>query len=72
MLELRLKEIRKQKGITQQMLAEKIGISKQRLSNYENGKRRLPADIAILISKELNIPVEELYSPKKEKESKSA
>ncbi len=67
MLNIRLKEIRKQKGITQKELAEKLGISPQRLSNYEKGKRRLPADIAILISRELNISVEEIYELPKEK-----
>ena len=38
-MDLRLKEIRKAAGLTQERLAEKVGISKGHLSEIETGKR---------------------------------
>lgn len=33
----RLREARKQAGLTQQVLADKVGVSKNSISNYEKG-----------------------------------
>lgn len=60
-----ISELRKAKKITQQELAEKIGVTDRAISNWENG-RRLP-DYSILKSlcKELNVTINELLSGEK-------
>lgn len=57
----RLREIRISKGISQYALAKELGISQQRLSNYEKGKRKLPVEIAISICRILNVTLEDIY-----------
>lgn len=42
----RLKELRKEKDITQQELAEEIGVTKLSVSNWENGKHEIKSDKA--------------------------
>lgn len=71
---LRLRELRKQRGMTQQQLADKVGILNVSLSNYERGTQ-MP-DIftltklanALGVSTDtllgLNDPVDEASSPK--------
>ena len=60
-----ISELRKGKKITQQELAEKIGVTDRAISNWENG-RRLP-DYSILKSlcKELDVTINELLSGEK-------
>ena len=60
-----ISELRKAKKITQQELAEKIGVTDRAISNWENG-RRLP-DYSILKSlcKELDVTINELLSGEK-------
>lgn len=55
-------ELRKEKNMTQQELADKISVTDRAISNWENG-RRLP-DYSLLkdLSKELNISINELLS----------
>jgi len=43
--EERLKELRKEKGLKQQDLADKINVSKSSIGMYEVGKRIPPSDI---------------------------
>ena len=43
----RLKELRNEKGLTQDQLAEATGLSQSALANWENGKRS-PAAYAIM------------------------
>ncbi|QQQ87421.1 helix-turn-helix transcriptional regulator [Peptacetobacter hiranonis] len=56
-----IKKIRKKRGISQRELAKRIGISAPRYNQYENNKRSLPPKIALLIAKELNITLEDIY-----------
>ncbi|TDE72501.1 XRE family transcriptional regulator [Streptococcus vicugnae] len=42
----RLKELRKEKKLTQQELAEKINVTKLTVSNWESGKHEIKADKA--------------------------
>ena len=51
----RLKELRKYNDISQKEIAEKLKISQQHYSMYENGKRILNAEQIIQICKEYNI-----------------
>ncbi|WP_300259986.1 helix-turn-helix domain-containing protein [Clostridium sp.] len=57
----RLKEIREEKGISQRELAKRINISAPRYNQYENNKRSLPPKIALLLAKELNVTIDEIY-----------
>ena len=50
MFENRIKELRKEKGLTQQELADRIGASKSAISMYEKGNRRPSFDIADALS----------------------
>ena len=46
MKNIRIKELRTEAGLTQQELADRLGISKQAVSMYETGKRRPAFEIA--------------------------
>lgn len=51
----RLKDLRKMLGLTQQEFAEKLGIKRNAVTNYEVG-RNLPADMVVsLICREFNV-----------------
>ena len=53
--------LRKNNNITQDELAEKIGISKQALFNYENDKRQIPIDTLSRIAKVFKIPISDFF-----------
>lgn len=36
----RIREVRKERGLSQKELAQKMGVSQQTIANYENGKRK--------------------------------
>ncbi|ADQ04377.1 helix-turn-helix domain protein [Caldicellulosiruptor owensensis OL] len=61
---MRLKEIRKMKNLKQKEVAEKLQISPQRYCQYENGKRKIPIDIAIKIAQILNMSMDEIFYDK--------
>lgn len=65
-----IKEIRKKNNLTQQKLAEQLGVTYQAVSKWENGKN-IP-DIAILkeISKTYNIDINELLGDNTKKSKK--
>lgn len=59
-LSQKLKYYRKLKHLTQQQLSEKLGVSHQMISYYENGKRECSIDCLIEIADIFNISVDEL------------
>ena len=61
LLGTRIKEIRKAKGLTQEQLAESIGIEIPSLSNIENGKNYPNSETITKIAKGLGIEIFELY-----------
>ena len=67
----RLKELRKEKKLTQKELAEKIGISKRTLAYWEKGETNIKPDKANELAKLFNVSVSYLlgYSDKKERSS---
>ena len=67
----RLKELRKEKKLTQKELAEEIGISKRTLAYWENGEIDIKSDKANELAKLFNVSVSYLlgYSDKKERSS---
>ncbi len=50
----RLKEIRIQEGVTQNMVASRLGISREAYSQYENGRRKPSLDTLCSICRTLS------------------
>lgn len=55
----KIKQYRKQKGMTQKQLSEKLGISNSMLSNYENGSSALTLDFLYKIIEALELTDDE-------------
>ena len=53
---------RKEKNLTQIQFAEKLGVSDRSVSNWENGKNMPDMSLFLIISKELNITINDLMS----------
>lgn len=51
----RIRKYRKEVGLTQEQLAEAIGVTKSRVSNWEQGINRPDADILAELCKALNV-----------------
>lgn len=56
----RLKKIREQKGLTQEQLAQRSGISRRMIQKYESGIARPRFDASEKIASALEMPVSEL------------
>ncbi len=56
-----LREVRQSKGLTQKEVADALYISKDTLSRYETGKQDPRLDVAIRLSKFLEVSMEMLY-----------
>ena len=54
---LKIKDRRKDSGLTQEELAEAIGITYQQLQRYENGKSNLNTDRLQAIANVLDVPI---------------
>jgi transcriptional regulator with XRE-family HTH domain len=50
-----LKSYREEQGLSQQEVADKLGVSRQMVSFLENGERDFTADMAVLMEKKLGI-----------------
>ena len=64
-LGLRLAQVRKERGLTQVELAERTGLIQVVVSDYERGRLRLPADMALRFAEVLGITVDELLQAPK-------
>jgi len=60
-----MQEMRKNKGLTQKELADRIGISDKTISKWENGNSVPDTSILLSLCKELDITVNELLSCEK-------
>ena len=60
-VEIKLKELRKQKNITLSELSRLTGISKSHLNYIENGIKEPTISVLVLIAKALNVKIDELY-----------
>ena len=56
-----LKAARETNNMTQEQLAEKAGVTRQAIGNYETGANRPSVEIAKIIGKELNFDWTLLY-----------
>lgn len=56
----RIAKLRKDQGITQVQLAERLGVSQQTITAYEVGRRRIQVSALTVIAQALGVGVEEL------------
>jgi transcriptional regulator with XRE-family HTH domain len=56
----RLARLRKEHGFTQRQLADKTGLIQVLISDYERGKLRVTAEMAIRFADALNVTIDEL------------
>jgi transcriptional regulator with XRE-family HTH domain len=63
----RIARLRKQRGYSQVELAERIGILQALVSDYETGKLRLTAEMAVRFALALEVSTDELLRPKSAK-----
>ena len=57
-----LRELRAKNNITQEALAEKIGVSRQMINRYESGENYPEMDKAILLAQSLNCRLDDLVN----------
>lgn len=56
-----LKEIRKEKGISQQELADMVGVSRNTISSLETGQYEPTAKLALILSIALDKKFEDIF-----------
>lgn len=59
-----LKQIRKEKRLTQLKVAMDLNISREALSHYENGKREPSLDLLVKMSEYFNVSIDFLINGK--------
>ncbi len=60
-LKNKLEEIRKERGITQEELADKLEVSRQTISSLENGRYNPSIMLAFKIAHFFNLSIEEIF-----------
>lgn len=58
----KIRELRKNKGISMKQLGLMIGVSEQAISQYERGLRKIPLENKIKIAKALQVPINDIYT----------
>jgi len=61
-LEVRVKEFRNKKGLTQEELAERVGVRRETIVFLEQEKYNPSLRLALKIAEELKVPVNKLFS----------
>ncbi len=61
-----LKKCRQERGISQNYLAEKLGVSRIFINALETGKRQIPLDRLVQIANILNCSLDELVGRSKQ------
>lgn len=59
---LNIKTLRQQRGLTQQQLADLLGLDQARISAYEVGRKTPPTQRLPLIARALGVEVGELFT----------
>ena len=57
-----LKELRKEKGMTQDQLGKEIGVTNKTISKWENGNYMPPVDVLMLLSEMYNVSINEILA----------
>ncbi len=58
-------ELRKEKGLTQEQLGEKVGVTNKTVSRWETGTYLPPADMLVIMSEFFNVSINELLAGKR-------
>lgn len=66
----RIADLRKEIGLTQAQLAEKLNISQQLVANYEQGQRRIHAELLLKLSKILYVDLYDLLGIQNKKKKR--
>src|SRR5687768_14523010 len=56
-----LRVIRLQNSLTQEQLADAVGVTFQQIQKYENGKNRISASMLLMLSRHLDAPLESFF-----------
>lgn len=67
----RLEQIRKEKGITQEELADALEVSRQTICSLENGRYNPSIILAYKIAKYFNLTIEEIFIYEEDKKWKN-
>lgn len=59
-MQIRLKEVRESRDMTQSDIAKQIGVSQQFISRVEKGNKSMTFDLAIEIADFLNVSLDEI------------
>ena len=65
-LGMRIAQLRKDRGMTQSELAERLGVSQPVVSDYENDVIRLPADVVVQLAAVFAVSADEILGLKSE------
>jgi len=60
----RLAKLRKEKGLTQQQLADRVAVSRRVIAYYEVESDNPPSSLVVILSKALNVSADELLGLK--------
>lgn len=58
-----IRKRRRELGVSQEQLAEKVGVSYQQIQRYENGNSMLNVENVQKIAKALSVPILSLFEP---------
>jgi transcriptional regulator with XRE-family HTH domain len=56
----RINDTRKQRGLTQEELAERVGLTRTSITNIEKGRQKVLSHLLVELSGALNIPLSDL------------
>ncbi|HJB68068.1 MAG TPA: helix-turn-helix transcriptional regulator [Candidatus Fournierella excrementigallinarum] len=62
-MENKIREMRREKGLLQEQLAKKCGVSRQTINAIENNKYDPTLALAFKLAQELGATVDELFTP---------
>lgn len=62
-VENKIREMRREKGLVQEQLAKKCGVSRQTINAIENNKYDPTLALAFKLAQELGTTVDELFTP---------
>ena len=62
-MENKIREMRREKGLLQEQLAKKCGVSRQTINAIENNKYDPTMALAFKLAQELGTTVDELFTP---------
>ena len=65
----RLEEIRKERGVTQEELADAVNVTRQTIISLENGKYKASLVLAHKIAQFFNVTIEEMFLFDREEEN---